>query len=181
MLLTIRPLKYFVAVKRLARAFQQCSEVGRKISVLCIQALLQSRIQMMNYPKRPSFIEGQNEMATKSTLKHFGKNEFSEQFDYVMVFKMVETDTQPEQSAAAKTCISAMLTAGLEVFPYLSVQKDELFVLIRAPVSYGCCPCRKHLCVIYTRFHPRSWRSSRSSPTMRTTSLGWTRSFLRTL
>lgn len=74
-------------------------------------------------------------MATKSMLKHFGVTEFSAQFDYVMVFKMVEGAEGPEQSAAAKTCINAMLTAGLEVFPYLSVQKDELYVLIRAPVS----------------------------------------------
>jgi hypothetical protein len=89
----------------------------------------------MNYPKRPSFVEGTNEMGTKSMLKNFGVTEFSAQYDYVMVFKMHEGENGPEQSTTAKNCINAMLTAGLEVFPYLSVQKDELYVLIRAPVS----------------------------------------------
>lgn len=54
---------------------------------------------------------------------------------FQMVFKMDDTDSGPEQSAAAKTCMNAMLNAGLELFPYLSVQKDELYVLIRAPLE----------------------------------------------
>lgn len=90
----------------------------------------------MNYPKRPSFVEGSNEMGTKSMLKNFGVTEFSAQFDYVMVFKMVDGPNGSEQSVTAKNCINAMLTAGMEIFPYLSVQKDELYVLIRAPVSF---------------------------------------------
>lgn len=88
----------------------------------------------MNYPRK-SFVEGSNEMATKSMIKHFGVTEFTAQFDYVMVFKLQEADGPPEQPPAAKHCMNAMLNAGLELFPYLSVQKDELYVLIRAPVS----------------------------------------------
>ena len=75
-------------------------------------------------------------------IKHFGEiTEFSGLFDYVMVFKMVETlnGGPMEQSPAAKTCMNAMLTAGLEIYPYLSCQKDELYVLIRAPVSFVNC------------------------------------------
>ena len=96
---------------------------------------LVSRIDTMNYPKRPSLVDGTNEMSTKSVLKNFGVTEFSAQFDYVMVFKVKEGPSGPEQSAAARTCMNAMLNAGLEIFPYLSVQKDEIYVLIRAPVS----------------------------------------------
>ena len=91
----------------------------------------------MNYPKRPSLVDGANEMSTRSVLKNFGVTEFSAQFDYVMVFKVKEGPNGPEQSAAARTCMNAMLNAGLEIFPYLSVQKDEIYVLIRAPVSIG--------------------------------------------
>ena len=87
----------------------------------------------MNYPKRPSFDSGKS--ANLSVLKNFGVTEFTEQFDYAMVFKTVQgNDGSSSQSAACKTCLNAMLTAGLEAFPYLSVQKDEVYVLIRAPV-----------------------------------------------
>jgi len=89
----------------------------------------------MNYPKRPSFESGKS--ASLSVLKNFGVTEFTEQFDYAMVFKTVEgNDGSSSQSPACKTCLNAMLTAGLEAFPYLSVQKDEVYVLIRAPVCH---------------------------------------------
>lgn len=92
----------------------------------------------MNYPKRPSFESGKSEMVNVSVLKNFGVTEFTEQFDYAMVFKTVEgKDGSSSQSAACKTCLNAMLTAGLEAFPYLSCQKDEVYVLIRAPVSFA--------------------------------------------
>ena len=92
----------------------------------------------MQYPKRPSLISGSNEMGTKSMLKHMNVSEFSQQFDYVMVFKMFESpDGTRQQSAAAKNCMNAMLSAGLEIYPYLSVQKDELYVLVRASVRYA--------------------------------------------
>jgi hypothetical protein len=57
-------------------------------------------------------------------------SEFSQTFDYVMVFPM-NGETQSEE---ARYCIGHMLAAQLEIFPYLSVQKDELLVLIRCPV-----------------------------------------------
>jgi hypothetical protein len=68
-------------------------------------------------------------------------SEFSSRFDYIMVFGMNDPGNGPMiQTDAAKTVISAMLQAGLEVFPYLSVQKDELYCLIRAPVSPSSVP-----------------------------------------
>ena len=89
----------------------------------------------MSYvPKRPSF-DGGNELTDMSVVKNFGITEFSAQFDYVMVFKVKEGPEGPQQTAACKTCMNAMLTAGLEIFPYLSCQKDEVYVLIRCPVS----------------------------------------------
>lgn len=61
-------------------------------------------------------------------------SEFSSTYDYCVVFKMRGSNFE-KQSKYAKYAIHAMLEAGLEVFPYLSVQDDELLVLIRAPVS----------------------------------------------
>jgi hypothetical protein len=60
--------------------------------------------------------------------------EFSHFFDYVMVFKMLgkQYDTQ---SKLAKYCIHQMMKVGLEIYPYLSIQNDELILLIRASVS----------------------------------------------
>lgn len=59
---------------------------------------------------------------------------FADQYDFVMVFPMVG-DNKENQSAAATASIFAMIEAGLDVFPYLSIQKDELLVLIRADES----------------------------------------------
>lgn len=99
----------------------------------------------MNYPKTPDFVSGENEMVSPASLKNFGITEFSEQFDYVMVFKAHETEDGPGQTDAAKTCMTAMLAAGLEIYPYLSCQKDEIYVLIRAPVS----PAVSSLCSVH--------------------------------
>lgn len=105
-------------------------------TTLIWSASIERMSSTMNYPKRPSFESGKSESVNLSVLKNFGVTEFTEQFDYAMVFKTVEgNDGSSSQSAACKTCLNAMLTAGLEVFPYLSVQKDEVYVLIRAPVS----------------------------------------------
>jgi hypothetical protein len=57
--------------------------------------------------------------------------EFSDGFDYVMVFPMKEV----HQTKVTKFCIHEIMEAGLEVFTFLSVQDDELLVLIRCPVS----------------------------------------------
>ena len=77
--------------------------------------------------------------------------QFSSLFDYVMVFPMDKVETgeatsfpidfrgtkktvQYRQSAVAKNCIHTMLEQGLELYPYESVQGDELIVLIKCPV-----------------------------------------------
>ena len=63
-------------------------------------------------------------------------SELSAHYDYVMVFKLEQEENgQRKQTAAAKDCMKSMIAAGLEIFPYQSVQKDEMYVLIRAPVS----------------------------------------------
>jgi hypothetical protein len=85
------------------------------------------------YPKRRSLtpVYGYNSTLTV----HEDTSEFSSTYDYVMVFKQKGTNLE-HQSKHAKHCIHAMMAAGLEIFPYLSVQNDELVVLIRCPVSF---------------------------------------------
>ncbi len=62
--------------------------------------------------------------------------EFTQTFDYVIVFKMVEKkDGSSEQSPVARFVMHQMLGAGLEIYPYLSVQDDELLVLFRCPLN----------------------------------------------
>ncbi len=79
--------------------------------------------EMKNMTKNPSLI---NRAPSK---------EFTETFDYVIVFKMVENkDGSKEQSPVARFVMHSMLSAGLEIYPYLSVQDDELLVLFRAPL-----------------------------------------------
>ncbi len=73
-------------------------------------------------------------------------SELSTQYDYVMVFKLEQEENgQRQQTAAAKDCMKSMIAAGLEIFPYQSVQKDEIYVLIRAPV-------RRLLACLYLAF-----------------------------
>lgn len=76
------------------------------------------------------------------------QDEIHHLFDYVMVFKL----NKGKQSGISKHCITRMLEAGkllvldclkmmggiaigLDIYPYLSIQKDELIVLIGCPVS----------------------------------------------
>jgi hypothetical protein len=59
--------------------------------------------------------------------------DFSSNFDYVIVFPLIGKDKN-QQSPAAKFIFSELINAGLELYPYLSVQADELIVLIRCPV-----------------------------------------------
>jgi anoctamin-10/anoctamin-7 len=59
---------------------------------------------------------------------------FADQYDFVMVFPMTGENNET-QSATATACIFSMIEAGLDIFPYLSIQKDELLVLIRADES----------------------------------------------
>eukprot|EP01035_Chromulina_nebulosa_P022758 gene22758-29465_t len=61
---------------------------------------------------------------------------FSTVFDYVMVFPLTLIDAAAKtyaQSKEAKYYIQVMLAEGLELFTYLSVQGDELIVLIHCP------------------------------------------------
>ena len=59
---------------------------------------------------------------------------FSGSYEYCIVFPVEKDGSQSDYS---KHAIKRMLESGLEIFPYLSVQKDELLVLFRAPVSRG--------------------------------------------
>lgn len=74
---------------------------------------------------------------SQSEIVRTEQTDFAGQYDYVFVFKMIESDNNSgifEQSDCAKNCIHSMLEAGLEVFPYLSIQQDELMVLVKCPV-----------------------------------------------
>lgn len=88
------------------------------------------------YPKRKSAtaVYGYNDARSSLVVNH-DSNDFSSTYDYVLVFPM-GGENHDEQTKYAKYCIHNMMAAGLEVFTYLSVQYDELLVLIRAPVSY---------------------------------------------
>lgn len=89
------------------------------------------------YPRRKSSQTANygynNSLATLAVSQD--STDFSATYDYVMVFPM-KGDNHDYQSKYAKHCIHELLAAGLEVFPYLSVQFDELLVMIRCPVSF---------------------------------------------
>jgi hypothetical protein len=81
--------------------------------------------------ERQSIVKRRSVLSTRAKT-----NEFSAAYDYVMVFPMEGADNMPKkQSETAKSVMKTMEDAGLEIFPYLSVQNDELLVLIRCPVS----------------------------------------------
>lgn len=78
---------------------------------------------------RSSFISFRTKVAEN-------EQNFANKFDYVMVFAMENvpgTETF-KQSPEAKHYIRVMLEENLVLFPYLSVQGDELIVLIQCPV-----------------------------------------------
>ena len=73
---------------------------------------------------------------------------FSDGYDYVMVFPLdrdeensllaaADPDIQPWHKCkpVCNEVIAKMVDMGLEIFPYSSVQGDELIILIRMPVS----------------------------------------------
>lgn len=71
----------------------------------------------------------------KSVVKHIKNEELSSNYDYVMVFPMEKASTGGyQQTLNAKFAVSEMNKAGLETFSYLSIQDDELIVLVRCPV-----------------------------------------------
>lgn len=97
-----------------------------------------------------------SQLSGKNTLK-----EFSQTFDYVIVFPMEEGGNL---TPAAKYVCKELLAAGFEIFPYLSVQDDELIVMFRIPVSVlpsryeGLKKSLTFLCISYFRF--LSWPNS---------------------
>lgn len=59
--------------------------------------------------------------------------DFSDTYDFVMVFSLDVPGNLEMQSNHMKHCIAQMLKAGLEIYPYPSVQEDEAIILIRVP------------------------------------------------
>lgn len=70
--------------------------------------------------------------------KNFDKEQWHQKYEYVMVFPMMgpgqtafkfnSNDSEP--SDRARDLVHRMISVGLEVYPYLSLQGDELIVLI---------------------------------------------------
>lgn len=91
-----------------------------------------------HYPKRPSTVMGEsNDYSAVNTDGNPDANaDFLQSYEYVLVFPMAKDFTS--ETKEARYCMNEMLAAGLEIFPYKSIQDDELLVLVRAPVSvYG--------------------------------------------
>ena len=81
-----------------------------------------------------------------SILKKTQNHDLSAAYDYVMVFPMDGEKGQPlRQTETCKNVIKTLEVAGLETFSYLSVQDDEVLVLIRAPVSLLNIECIAYL------------------------------------
>jgi hypothetical protein len=66
-----------------------------------------------------------------SVLRTTPSSEKTSLYDYCMVFKLSESSQQTDYS---KFIVKQMLEAGLDLFCYWSVQRDEIIVLIRCPV-----------------------------------------------
>ncbi len=82
-------------------------------------------------------MSGSAPMITRTRSERIVSTDLSEQYDYCMVFKL-DNDSNGQPTIYpdhAKFIINVMKDAGLETFSYLSVQKDELLVLIRCSVS----------------------------------------------
>lgn len=79
--------------------------------------------------------ESLSRKSRKSVLTLKKNEELSAQYDYVMVFPMEGEPGSLKQTKTAKFAVEEMNKAGLETFSYLSVQDDELIVLVRCPVS----------------------------------------------
>jgi hypothetical protein len=69
-----------------------------------------------------------------SVINHRVTEEFSATFDYVIVFPLLLVHGKREQNDITKHVMHTMLDRGFELYPYLSVQDDELICLIRCPV-----------------------------------------------
>lgn len=58
--------------------------------------------------------------------------QFSQAYQYCMIFQLEKVGDKYQQTAECRHLIHSMVRKGLIIFPYLSFQGDELFVLIRA-------------------------------------------------
>jgi len=61
--------------------------------------------------------------------------ELASQYDMVMVFPMEGKQKPYTQSGECKYVLNEMKESGLETFCYLSMQEDEIFILVRAPLK----------------------------------------------
>ena len=68
----------------------------------------------------------------KSVIKNVHNSDPTSKYDYCMVFKLTPENQQTDYS---KYIVKQMTNAGLELMCYWSVQRDEIIVLIRCPVS----------------------------------------------
>lgn len=69
----------------------------------------------------------------RASISRPAQTDRSLKYDYCMVFKLEGN----EQTDESKFIIQKMKSKGLDVFCYLSVQKDELIALITAPVRHS--------------------------------------------
>lgn len=84
-------------------------------------------------------------MMSFSQVSQNNARDFAHDWDYIMVFPMMgvgqtpfKADQPSEPSTECDTICRTMLDAGLQLFLYESVQKDEVFVLIRCPYDKLC-------------------------------------------
>lgn len=71
----------------------------------------------------------------ESHTKSNKKTELSSQYDIVLVFPLEGPKEALTQSAEAKYVVNELHKASMETFSYLSIQDDELIVLVRCPVE----------------------------------------------
>ena len=63
--------------------------------------------------------------------------DFSSEYDYVLVFKMEGEGENKKQSDIAKYFVSVLKKHDFKVFSYLSVQADELIILLKPSVLFN--------------------------------------------
>jgi hypothetical protein len=83
-------------------------------------------------------MSGAAPMISRVRSERIISTDLSEQYDYCMVFKR-ENDANGQPLVDpdhAKYIIHVMKDSGLDVYPFYSVQQDELLCLIRCGVSY---------------------------------------------
>lgn len=67
------------------------------------------------------------------------KTDFTSGYDYAMVFKMEGSEGNYKQSTTAKFVVNVLIENEFEVFCYLSVQGDELIILLKPSVWNSKC------------------------------------------